>query len=411
MKFAFHSVERPEGADPSLWNDWKWQLRQMSRPGGGKPPRNAKGGFLSGATPYYLRLAGQFPRSGLKSAVYPSSKEEAEGVQQMKDPLGEEAHSPAPRIIHRYPDRVLFLVTDSCGIYCRYCTRKRFAGKKQALAKSLDYQQALSYIKSRPNIREVILSGGDPLTLSDSVLERILGDLRAIGHVEIIRTGSRMPAACPMRLTPQLIKIFKKHNPVFLMTHFNHPAEITKEAAEALGRVADSGILMFNQTVLLNGLNNHPALIQALMRRLLRLRVKPYYMFQCDPSEGTDHFRTSLKNSQWIQKDLWGVFSGLALPALSMDIPGGGGKAGFVPNFLESEEGRKAAFQGWDGLAGEYISPPERAMKPPPDLEDYKKEWLALKNQPYGAKAGFGGAAARKLQPQAPAQSAHANRA
>ena len=372
------------------------------RAAGGKTARRASGesrssgrdpeaaDFPAGAAPYYLRLIKKFPQANLRAGAARQSSEKARGLQQMKDPLGEDARSPVPRLIHRYPDRVLLLATDICGIYCRYCTRKKFTGKGRAKIRRGDYQRALSYIRQNPGIREVILSGGDPLTLSDSALQQILGDLRAIRHVEILRAASRMPAACPMRLTPQLAEIFKKRNPVFLMTHFNHPAEITAEAAEGLGRMADAGILMFNQTVLLNGINNHPAVIQALMRRLLYLRVKPYYMFQCDPSEGTDHFRTSIENSQWIQRELWGALSGLAMPALSVDIPHGGGKAGFAPNFLRSREGRRWRFQGWDGVRADYISPPPENIKTPPDWESCKKEWLALKNQPYGGQSGAG---------------------
>ena len=300
----------------------------------------------------------------------------------MTDPLGEKEHSPVPRIIHRYPDRVLFLVTDSCGVYCRYCTRKHFTGKKQAFIKKKEYDQALNYIKANPGIREVILSGGDPLTLSDNRINTLLYDLRQIPHIEILRIASRMPVVCPMRFTPSLIKILQKFNPVFLLTHFNHPAEISKEAAESLNKTADGGILMFNQTVLLNGINNHPVLIQALTRRLLYLRVKPYYMFQCDPSEGTNHLRTSVETSRWIQKELWGRLSGLALPNLSLDIPGGGGKVGIVPDFLKRKKDNKWTYQGWDGITENYINP--LTESPPPGLEEYEAEWLALKNQHYG---------------------------
>ena len=230
----------------------------------------------------------------------------------------------------------------------------------------------------------MILSGGDPLTLSDNRLKILLSHLRKISHIEIIRVASRMPVVCPMRLTPSLIKIFQKFNPVFLLTHFNHPAEVSKEAAEALSKTVDRGILIFNQTVLLNGINNHPILIQALTRRLLYLRVKPYYMFQCDPSQGTDHLRTSVETSRWIQRELWGRLSGLALPNLSLDIPGGGGKVGIVPDFLQERSGGKWTYQGWDGIRNNYVNPLEEL--PPPGLEEYETEWLTLKNQSYGNK-------------------------
>ena len=375
MNFHFKSVGHPPGA--SEWQNWRWQVKNLFNPSPALPSN-----FMSGATPYYLRLIQQNPHTNLKYIIQPQKKELEKGIQQFKDPLGEKAHSPVPRIIHRYPDRVLFLVTDSCGVYCRYCTRKHFTGKKQAFVKKADYDQALSYIKNNRGIREVILSGGDPLTLSDSRLQRILSDLRGIGHIEILRIASRMPVVCPMRLTDSLIKILQKSNPVFLLTHFNHPSEISLETARALTRTADGGILMFNQTVLLNGINNHPVLIQALSRRLLYLRVKPYYMFQCDPSEGTDHLRTSVETSRRIQNELWGRLSGLALPNLSLDIPGGGGKVGIVPDFLKKKSGEEWICQGWDGIKESYINPLREFS--PPGVKEYETEWLTLKNQPYG---------------------------
>ncbi len=345
---------------------------------------------MSGASPYYWRLITKYPV--LSPMARPTKQELFSAAQAMKDPLGEQRRSPYPRLIHRYPDRVLLLATDNCAVYCRYCTRKRFTGKKQALASKTELEQIFSYIKRNKGIREVILSGGDPLSLSDALLDHLIGAIRSIEHIEIIRVASRMPVACPMRLTRSLIQIFKKGQPVFLMTHFNHPLELTQEAREALSRVASAGILMFNQTVLLNKINNHPAIIQALMRRLLYLRVKPYYMFQCDPSEGSDHFRTSIQNSQWIQRELWGRLSGLAMPSLSVDIPGGGGKAGIVPEFAVQKEKERWLFKGWDGWESAYINPKQKEksedfFKSHKFLKEYYKEWSALKNQSYGKTA------------------------
>ena len=341
--------------------------------------------FISGTTPYYLKLIKQNKASSLKSIIQPSVKEKHLGTQQMLDPLEEKNHSPVSRLIHRYPDRVLFLVTDNCGVYCRYCTRKHFTGKKQAFINEKESLAAFNYMRHNKGIREVILSGGDPLTLSDNRLEKLLLEIRQIEHIEIIRIASRMPVVCPMRMTTQLVKIIKKFHPVFLLTHFNHPAELTKQVAEALHRTVNSGIPLFNQTVLLNGVNNHPALIQALSRRLLYLRVKPYYMFQCDPSEGTDHLRTTVENSRWIQKELWGRLSGLALPNLSLDIPGGGGKVSLVPDFLKSQKESRFIYQGWDGITNSYINPDKSCINSPPDLKVYEKEWQELKNQTYGS--------------------------
>lgn len=377
--FKFKNISCPKDIPCKDWENWKWQLRQLKN----SFPNSQQLPFAVGTTPYYIKVT-KSSCSNIKKIIQPDKKETLHGLQSIKDPLGEKRHSPTPHVIHRYPDRIIFLVTDTCAVYCRYCTRKRYTGKKQSLVSKDDYQKSLSYIKANKGIREVILSGGDPLTLSDTILNTILNDLRSIDHVEIIRLASRVPVVCPMRFTTSLINVLKKYQPVFLITHFNHPDEITKQVVEALTLIADSGILIFNQTVLLNGVNNHPALIQALMRRLLYLRVKPYYMFQCDPSEGSDHFRTSVENSQWIQRELWGRLSGLALPQLSLDIPNGGGKVGIVPNFLKSQSEEASVYKGWDGIQDTYKNPPAQTIETAKGFESYEKEWLDLKNQSYG---------------------------
>jgi lysine 2,3-aminomutase len=301
------------------------------------------------------------------------------GTQALNDPLAEKNNNPVSRIIHRYSDRVLFLVTDVCSVYCRYCTRKYFTGSDQAMVAPEELESALNYIREHKGIREVILSGGDPLTLGDSQLERILKEIREIEHVEIIRLGSRMPVVAPMRLTDDLVKILKKYKPVYMMTHFNHPRELTKVAAEGLEKLVDNGVPVFNQMVLLNGINNHPAIVQALSRRLLYLRVKPYYMFQCDPSEGTDHLRTSIEDSLAIQKELWGHLSGLAMPQFSVDIPNGGGKTSLVPNFQTEHQNERRKFIGWDGVEADYVSPSTDQILKPIDSENYIAEWESLK--------------------------------
>ncbi|MCZ0932051.1 MAG: KamA family radical SAM protein [Oligoflexia bacterium] len=380
MKLMFKSLGKPDPTPEKDWFNWKWQVKNI------QALSLKESSFSSGATPYYLRLIEK--NACLKPIVEISKKEFNSGRQSLKDPLGEKKHSPFPRLIHRYPDRVLFLVTDQCAVYCRYCTRKRFTGKKQAFSAKKEQKKILSYIKENKGIREVILSGGDPLTLSDSILDSILRQFREIEHIEIIRIASRLPVVCPMRLTSSLCSVLKKHQPLFLMTHFNHPLELTEEAQNALSRMADSGILMFNQTVLLNQINNHPSIIQALVRRLLYLRVKPYYMFQCDPSEGTDHFRTSIENSLAIQKELWGRLSGLALPNFSLDIPGGGGKAALAPDFTVQKEKRQWHFKGWDFVEGVYKNPIKECDLEPTDesFKNYKEEWDILKNQAYGKR-------------------------
>ena len=386
MPFSFPSIVCPDSVDKRDWNNWKWQLKYLSlgQINLDQSNKNTESFFMSGTTPYYLRLLSCFQENNLKEIVQPSEKENLPGLQSMKDPLGEEYHSPVNHIIHRYPDRVIFLVTDTCGVYCRFCTRKRYTGQKKAFISKKEYKKALEYIKKNTGIREVILSGGDPLTLSDSLLDSILENLRTIDHIEIILIGTRMPVVCPMRMTPELIQMFKKYNPLFLMTHFNHPDEITKESADVLGQAADAGILMFNQTVLLNGINNDPSLLQALFRRLLYLRVKPYYLFQCDPSKGADHFRNSIKDSSQIQRELWGRLSGLSLPSLSVDIPEGGGKAPVAPNFLQKIEKEDWIYKGWDGKVKTYKNPKDELIKKSKIRKDYQEEWNQIKNQKYG---------------------------
>jgi lysine 2,3-aminomutase len=388
MKLGFPKTAIPSSINKSEWDDWHWQMRSSLVSRNEFAQRfqlsdDEKSGFNHDlfqirCTPYYAQLAASC--TAIRKIVIPSARELSVGLQQMLDPLGERRNNPAPRIIHRYPDRVLFLVTDICSVYCRYCTRKHFTAQNHALANASEYEQALNYIRSHQGIREVILSGGDPLTLSDTQLTRILNDLRTMDHIEIIRIGTRIPVVCPMRITDQLATLLRASNPVYIMTHFNHPKEVTHEAAEALRRLADHGLPLFNQMVLLNGVNNHPALVQALSRRLLYLRVRPYYMFQCDPSEGTDHLRTSIENSMEIQRELWGRLSGLAMPSLSIDIPDGGGKAGVVPNMQIAHNGTTRRYRGWDGVEADYISPPAEAIRTPDDVADYESEWEVLKN-------------------------------
>lgn len=392
MKFSFSPSPKPASVSPEQWNSWTWQLQNSLKKKGdfekvfGLSSQESQA-FDEGSeifnirsTPYYASLARDHELDPIRRILMPSNLELSPGQQAMLDPLGERKNNPVPRIIHRYSDRVLFLVTDICSVYCRYCTRKHFTGQDQAFIKASEYEQALHYIQTHPGIREVILSGGDPLTLSDAQLERVLSDLRDIDHVEIIRIGTRMPVVCPMRVTEPLVKMIRKYAPVFLMTHFNHPRELTLEAKTALELFVDHGIPTMNQMVLLNGVNNHPAIIQGLSRRLLYLRVKPYYMFQCDPSEGTDHLRTSVEESMQIQRELWGHLSGLAMPNLSLDIPDGGGKAALVPDFQISKSENARTYRGWDGVVADYKNPPSEQMIKPLDAAEYLPEWESLKS-------------------------------
>lgn len=386
MALLFRKTEPFPGVSLDDWNSWTWQFRnglsrredfarhfelsESEEAAFASPPE-----FQIRSTPYYAALADRKnPHDPIRQMLIPRSEELGGEGQQLWDPLGERKHSPRERLVHRYPDRVLFLVTDQCSLYCRYCLRKHFTGHDQAFIGSAEYETALTYLRGARGVREVILSGGDPLTLSDGRLERVLSDLRAIDHIEIIRIGSRMPAVCPMRLTDATLKMIRKYKPVYFMSHINHPRELSAECAAVLDDLVDHGIPVFNQMVLLNGINNHPALVQALSRRLLYLRVKPYYMFQCDPSEGSEHFRTSVDESLAIQRELWGRFSGLAMPNLSLDIPGGGGKVGLTPSFETAVSPAGRSYTGWDGISGDYKNPlgPSRE---PADLADYLEEW------------------------------------
>ena len=395
MNLEFEKIDIPENIDPKDWTCWKWQLRNSPadlhslenaiplREDEKKAIQKGDGLFSVKTTPYSIELCKKY--EPIRKMTLPCLKELEINHFDHLDPLGEKDHNPAPRIIHRYPDRVLFLVTDFCGVYCRYCTRKHFTAKKRHKASPDEYGQALEYIKKNKGIREVILSGGDPLTLSDNQLKKILSDIRGLRHIEIIRIGSRMPAVCPFRITPELIQILQDHQPVFIMTHFNHPKELTQECKNSLLFMSNHGISVYNQMVLLNGINNHPALVQALSRRLLYVRVKPYYMFQCDPSQGSDHFRTTIENSQWIQKQLWGVLSGLALPRLSMDLPGGGGKVELVPHYFLEKKDNTYFYKGFDGMKLGYQNPKNPLLPSKHDLKDYLPEWKLLTEQTYGS--------------------------
>lgn len=406
MKFVFNSAPKPSNVDSSLWLDWIWQLRfslkseqdfltyfeltteeseafQQKRHQTHHQTSGSAEIFNIRTTPYYASLASRTNSlDPIRRILMPHEKELFDVKQSLLDPLGERKKNnhPTSRIIHRYSDRVLFLITDICSVYCRYCTRKHFTGSEQAFIKPSEYEQALHYIKKTSGIREVILSGGDPLTVSDAQLERVLTDLRKIEHIEIIRIGTRMPVVAPMRITDELVRIIKKAKPVFMMTHFNHPRELTSEAAIAVEKMVDNGIPVMNQMVLLNGVNNHAAVVQALSRRLLYLRAKPYYMFQCDPSIGTDYLRTSIEDSLEIQKELWGHLSGLAMPTLSLDIPDGGGKVYYTPQFETQSSKISRQYTGWDGVSSEYINPEASSLVKPIDYELYLNEWTELKN-------------------------------
>jgi len=304
--------------------------------------------------PYFLALAVQAGPPLLKQVV-PDPLELADTAC-IEDPLAEEDLSPVPNLVHKYPDRVLFLVHSQCAAYCRFCTRKRKVGTGHMQVTPETIRKGIDYIRATPAIRDVLLSGGDPLLLPDQVLAEILSEVRRIRHVEIIRIGSRAPCTLPMRITKKLSGMLKGFHPLYINTHFNHPAEITPEAARALTLLADAGIPLSNQTVLLKGINDDPLILAGLFRALLRHRVRPYYLFQADMSRGTDHFRTRVQDALLIMRQLIGHVSGMAVPTLAVDAPGGGGKIPLTPDYV-TEMGETVRFTNYQGVPCTYLNP------------------------------------------------------
>ncbi len=301
--------------------------------------------------PYYLSLI-QRRHDPLWRQAVPDIREINDTVC-MADPLDEEHLSPVPNLVHKYPDRALFLVTSQCAMYCRFCTRKRKVGTKGMIITQDTIQAGLDYLRKTPAVRDVLVSGGDPLLLDDDFLDWLLAALRAIPSIEIIRIGSRAPCTLPMRITTRLAKILKRYHPLYLNTHFNHPAEITPESSLACRRLADAGIPLGCQTVLLRGVNDQPEIIRELFRELLRIRVRPYYLFQGDMTRGANHFRTPIESGLEIMRSLIGHMSGMAVPTYAVDAPGGGGKIPLTPNYIK-EFGDKLVFSNYQGLTCTY---------------------------------------------------------
>ena len=287
--------------------------------------------FQARINPYYLNLI-RYPGDPIWRQCVPD-KAELEDFDAAEDPLMEDAMSPVPNITHRYPDRALFLVTSQCGLYCRFCTRKRKVGDYEKISMK-GLESAFNYLEQHTEIRDVILSGGDPLMLTDAMLEKILQRIRQIPHIEIIRLGSKMPCVLPQRITPKLVNMLKKYHPIYCNTHFNHPWEITPESSKACQMMADAGIPMGNQMVIMKGVNDDPEVVKELVQKLLRIRVRPYYMYMADETKGANHFRTSIETGLKIVEALRGHTSGLAVPHFVIDAPGGGGKIPLVPNYV-----------------------------------------------------------------------------
>jgi len=360
-------------ASTSSWRDWKWQLRHAVTDITGferllqikfsdvqrRKFERTIGKFPLSITPYYLSLIDieNIDNDPIFRQSFPDPAELRIASEDMSDPLAEDRDSPVPSITHRYPDRVLFLVSNTCAMYCRHCTRKRRVGdENQGVPKDL-IEQGIDYIRNTPQIRDVLLSGGDPFLLSDERLDWILSELRSIDHVEIIRIGTRTPAVLPYRITDELVAMLKTHHPLWVNTHFNHPREITESSKAALARLADAGIPLGNQSVLLAGINDCPRIMRALVHRLVENRVRPYYLYQCDLSEGLTHLRTPIGKGIEIIESLIGHTSGFAVPTYVIDAPGGGGKIPVMPNYLISWSTHKVILRNYEGVITSYSEP------------------------------------------------------
>ena len=302
--------------------------------------------------PYYFSLIKK-KGDGIYNQCIPDEKELLGKGDLMSDPLGEEAHSPAPCIVHRYEDRCLLLVSNVCAMYCRFCTRKRKFEVPMCVDRD-KVREGIEYIRRTPSIHDVLITGGDPLLLSDDLLEEYLREVSAIDHVDYIRIGTRVPCVLPRRITAKLVKMLKKYHPLYMNMHFNHPSEITEESAKALKRLADAGIVLGSQTVLLKGVNDDPLILQELMRKLLKCRVKPYYLFHADLVFGTEHFRVPIKKGLEIMDFLRNNTSGMAIPHYALDLPCGGGKVQLLPDHEVSRKGRIITYRNFCGQLWDF---------------------------------------------------------
>ena len=359
-----------ENVGKENWSDWRWHLanRISSVDALEKLTRiteEEKDGiakclkqFRMSITPYYFSLIDlDDPKDPVWLQSVPSIKETFFLGTDLDDPLHEDTDSPVRGLTHRYPDRVLLLITDQCSMYCRFCTRRRFAGGNDSALPDTQIDAAIEYISKTPRVRDVVLSGGDSLLVSDEKVDRILASLRKIPHVEIIRFGSRLPVVLPQRITDDLCRIIKKYHPVWLNTHFNHPNEISDDAIAACEKLADSGIPLGNQSVLLAGVNDCVHVMRELMCKLTKMRVRPYYIYQCDLSKGLGHFRTPVAKGIEIIEGLRGHVSGLSVPTFVVDAPGGGGKIPVMPNYLLSQGVHKAILRNFEGVITIYPEP------------------------------------------------------
>ncbi|HOK37250.1 MAG: lysine 2,3-aminomutase [Bacteroidales bacterium] len=352
------------------WNDWKWQVKnrietlEELKKYIKLSPEEEEGVIKSlqtlrmAITPYYLSLIDPEDKNcPIRKQAIPTGAETHISAADLLDPLHEDEDSPVPGLTHRYPDRVLFLITDMCSMYCRHCTRRRFAGQTDRESPSERIQKAIDYIANTPQVRDVLLSGGDALMVSDKMLESIIKRLREIPHVEIIRIGTRTPVVCPQRITDDLVNMLKKYHPIWLNTHFNHSKEVTPEAAEACAKLANAGVPLGNQSVLLRGVNDCVHVMKKLVHDLVKIRVRPYYIYQCDLSMGLEHFRTPVSKGIEIIENLRGHTSGYAVPTFVVDAPGGGGKTPVMPTYIISQSPGRIVLRNFEGVITTYTEP------------------------------------------------------
>ena len=358
-------------ATASQWSDWRWQLRNRITSAAAlekivhlsENERNAildeRTAFPLAITPYYISLLdADNSEQPIRRTVIPNVAENLRSPGESHDPLGEEGDTPVPGLVHRYPDRVLFLVTEFCSTYCRYCTRSRMVGRKCDFEPGANrWESALDYIRATPAIRDVLLSGGDPLTLSDERLEYLLSKLSRIPHVEMLRIGTKVPMVLPQRVTLSLTRMLKRYHPLYISIHATHPDELTVESMEACGRLADAGVPLGSQTVLLAGVNDDVATMRGLVHGLLRARVRPYYLYQCDPILGSGHFRTPVEKGLEIIRGLRGHTTGYAVPTYVIDAPGGGGKVPLTPDYMLGRDGDDILLKNYAGEIYRYPDP------------------------------------------------------
>ena len=370
MKRNYKDISLWEKVTKKDWNDWKWQMAnaittvdQLEKVinltvDERKGVKKCLEKLRMSITPYYATLMDPDDYNcPIRRQAVPTDKEINISKCSMDDPLHETKDSPVPGLTHRYPDRVLFLVTSQCSMYCRHCTRRRFAGRSDRPLSMKNIKKGIDYIKNNNDVRDVLISGGDALCISDGKLEYILEHLRRIEHVEIIRIGTRTPVVMPQRINRDLCRLIKKYHPVWVNTHFNHPYEITEESAKACAMLIDSGVPMGNQSVLLRNINDSPYIMKKLVQELVKIRVRPYYLYQCDLSEGIDHFRTSVSAGIEIMEMLRGHTTGFAVPVYVIDAPGGGGKIPVNPQYVISQSPEKVILRNFEGVICSYQQP------------------------------------------------------